>query len=377
MEVQLINLDTNVSLTFDTKNFILNEIIHDNCVVQHNTSKTIKQIGEYVKSTNVNSRTINITGTAIGQSELDLSNKKQILLNLTSPFSSIKIILDNKFTLTGKCQSLVKWGVGHDNNNRYFVKFSIDILAPNTLWYALEPTIVSLSPYVNEFKFPISIPESGFIYGHKDNDTLTNIYNDIKIILDNKFTLTGKCQSLVKWGVGHDNNNRYFVKFSIDILAPNTLWYALEPTIVSLSPYVNEFKFPISIPESGFIYGHKDNDTLTNIYNECNVPIPISFTITSLAAIENPEVIRVQDGKRLRINTIVQPGDVLTITTEFGSKSVTLNGENIISDFDFQTSSWLMLQPGLNTFTYSCADAANKENLNVNVTYTQAYWGVF
>ncbi len=35
MEVQLINLDTNVSLTFDTKNFILNEIIHDNCVVQH------------------------------------------------------------------------------------------------------------------------------------------------------------------------------------------------------------------------------------------------------------------------------------------------------------------------------------------------------
>lgn len=287
MEVQLINLDTNVSLTFDTQNFILNEIIHDNCVVQHNTSKTIKQIGEYVKSTNVNSRTINITGTTIGQSELDLSNKKQILLNLTSPFSSIKIILDNKFTLTGKCQSLVKWGVGHDNNNRYFVKFSIDILAPNTLWYALEPTTISLSPYVNEFKFPISIPESGFIYGHKDNDTLTNIYN------------------------------------------------------------------------------------------ECNVPIPISFTITSLAAIENPEVIRVQDGKRLRINTIVQPGDVLTITTEFGSKSVTLNGENIISDFDFQTSSWLMLQPGLNTFTYSCADAANKENLNVNVTYTQAYWGVF
>lgn len=287
MEVQLINLNTNVSLTFDTQNFILNEIVHDNCVVQHNTSKTIKQIGEYVKSTNVNSRTVNITGTAIGQSELDLSNKKQSLLNLTSPFSSIKVILDNKFTLTGKCQSLVKWGIGHNNNNRYFVKFSIDILAPNTLWYALGPTTVSLSPYINEFKFPIAIPEEGFIYGHKDSDTLTNIFNN------------------------------------------------------------------------------------------CNVPIPMQFTITSLATIINPKIIRVQDGKSLTINTTIQPNDILTIDTTFGSKSVTLNGENIISDFDFKTSSWLMLQPGLNTFTYGCKNEENKENLNINITYTQAYWGVF
>lgn len=287
MEVQLINLDTNVSLTFDTQNFILNEIIHDNCVVQHNTSKTIKQIGEYVKSTNVNSRTINITGTAIGQSELDLSNKKQILLNLTSPFSSIKIILDNKFTLTGKCQSLVKWGVGHDNNNRYFVKFSIDILAPNTLWYALEPTIVSLSPYVNEFKFPISIPESGFIYGHKDTDTLTNIYND------------------------------------------------------------------------------------------SNVSVPLQFNITSLSTVETPVITRIQDGKKIQINTTINPGDTLNICTEFGKKSVLLNGENIISKFDFENSSWLMLTPGLNTFTYSCNNAENRGNLNIEVTYTQCYWGVF
>ena len=65
------------------------------------------------------------------------------------------------------------------------------------------------------------------------------------------------------------------------------------------------------------------------------------------------------------------------LTTEFGSKSVTLNGENIISDFDFQNSSWLMIQPGLNTFTYTCADSEHKENLNINITYTQAYWGVF
>lgn len=287
MEVQLINLNTNVSLTFDTQNFILNEIVHDNCVVQHNTSKTIKQIGEYVKSTNVNSRTVNITGTAMGQSELDLSNKKQNLLNLTSPFSSIKVILDNKFTLIGKCQSLVKWGVGHNNNNRYFVKFSIDILAPNTLWYALEPTTVSLSPYINEFKFPLSIPEGGFIYGHKDMDTMTNIAN------------------------------------------------------------------------------------------ECNIPIPMTFTITSLATIQNPEIIRVEDGKTLKINTTIQPGDVLIIDTTFGSKSVTLNNQNIISDFDFKTSSWLMLQPGLNTFTYTCKNEENKENLNINITYTQAYWGVF
>lgn len=287
MEVQLINLDTNVSLTFDTQNFILNEIVHDNCSVQHNTSKTIKQIGEYVNSTNVQSRVVNIIGTALAQSELNLSNKKQLLLNLTSPFSSIKIIIDNKFMLIGKSQNLVKWGVGHSNNNRFFVKFSIDILAPKTVWQALEPTTVSLSPYVNEFKFPISIPESGFIYGHKDTDTLTNIYND------------------------------------------------------------------------------------------SNVPIPLEFTITSLATIETPVITRIQDGKKIQIDITINPGDTLTICTAFGKKSVLLNGENVISQFNFENSTWLTLQPGLNTFTYSCNNSENRGNLNIEVTYTQYYWGVF
>lgn len=206
---------------------------------------------------------------------------------------------------------------------------------------------------------------------------LTSPFSSLQVILDNKFSLVGKCQSLVKWGIGHSNNNRFFIKFSIDILAPDTLWYALEPTIVSLSPYVNEFKFPISIPKHGFIYGHKDDNVLTNIYNECNVPIPMKFTITSLATIQNPEIIRVQDGKKLKINTILQPGDVLTISTEFGNKSVLLNGQNIISNFDFQISSWLMLNPGLNTFTYSCVNEKLKGNLNITITYKQAYWGVF
>lgn len=287
MDVVIINLDTNNRLEFDNNNFILNQIVHDNCVVQHNTSKTIKQIGEYVKSTNVNSRTINIIGYAIGQSAIDLSNKKQKLLNITSPLSNVKVIVNNKYQITGKCDGIVKWAVGHENNNEQFVKFSIDILAPNTLWYDIEPTRVSLSPYINTFKFPISIPESGFSYGHKDDNLLTNIYN------------------------------------------------------------------------------------------QCNVPLALKFTLTSLVSIKNPVITRIQDNKKIKLNLTLNPGDTVIVNTEFGSKTVTLNGENIISKFDFNESTWLMLQPGLNTFSYSCENIENRDSFNIDVEYNQGYWGIY
>lgn len=286
--LKLVNLVTGNTIIFDNENYILNNKITDTIAVQHNTSKTIKQIGEYVTSSNVNSRDINITGYIIGKSKLDLEQKKRQLLNLTNPLQDIKIIVDNKYQVSGKCQSPVKWATSHDNNNDQFVKFTIDILVPTTLWKDIDPTIISLSPYVNGLKYPLHMSE-----------------------------------------------------------------------------------------EDPLIYGYKTDDFLTDIYNECNVPVPLEITMTALNEVINPEIIRVNDNKTFKFNNLTMlAGDTVVINTQFGSKTVTKNGENILGLMDLLNSTWLTLETGLNTFTYTCSNEAEKYGLNITFKYYNNYWGV-
>lgn len=283
----LVNLVTGNKIEFDNENYILSNKITDTLAVQHNTSKTIKQIGEYITSSNVNSRDINLTGYIIGKSELDLKQKKRELLNLTNPLQEVQVIVDNKYQVTGKCQSPVKWATTHENNNDKFVKFTIDILVPTTLWTDLEPTVVSLSPYVDTFIMPGHMSEAD----------------------------------------------------------------------------------PMS-------FGHKTDDLLTNIYNECNVDVPLKITITALNTVTDPEIIRVNDDTIFKLNCTMQPGDVIVINTKFGSKKVTKNGINILGSVDLLNSTWIMLKPGLNTFTFSCGKKDEKSGLNISFMYYNNYWGV-
>lgn len=283
----LVNLETQQKIIFDNENYILNNKITDTVAVQHNTSKTIKQIGEYITSSNVNSRDINITGYIIGKSPLDLASKKRAILNLTNPLQNIQVIVNNKYQVTGKCCAPVKWATAHENNNDKFVKFSIDILVPTTLWTDLEATIVSLSPYDSNLKFPLHMSEA-------------------------------------------------------------------DP----------------------LVYGYKTTNVLTNIYNECNVSVPLIITITAITEVANPEIVRLNDDKSFILNTTMNSGDVIVINTSFGAKSVTKNGISILGEVDLLSSEWLMLNPGLNTFSYKCSLATEKYGLNIQFEYFNHYWGV-
>lgn len=285
--LELINLTTGLKVVFDNENYVLNNKITDTVVVQHNTSKTIKQIGEYITSSNVNSRDINITGYIIGKSSLDLKEKKKQLLNLTNPLQSVQVIVDSKYQVTGKCQSPVKWATAHENNNNQFVKFTIDILVPTTLWTDLKATYINLSPYINSFILP----------GHMSE-------------------------------------------------------------------------------EKPMTFGHKTDDFLTNIYNECNVSVPLEITLTALNQVINPQIVRVNDDSVFALNLTMEPGDIIVINTQFGAKSVTKNGVNILGNVELLTSTWLMLEPGINTFTYKCGEKGEKYGLNIEFKYYNNYWGV-
>ncbi|WP_055071909.1 phage distal tail protein [Clostridium massiliamazoniense] len=286
MEVLLKNLNTNEFIEFDNINYILNQIVTDNCDTQHSTSKTIKQIGEYITSTNVNSRSISIIGYIFANSDLDMASKREKLLNITSPFSEVQLVVNNKYQIKGKCDGLVKWAIGYDNNNSMFVKFMINILCPGTLWHNLNPTVVTSNSYIDEFKFKLSIPE-----------------------------------------------------------------------------------------EQGMIFAERVNNTISSIYNQCNVEVPMIITLTALKEISGIKITNLTTGQFFSIDIKMKAEDTLVINSEFGNKSVLLNGENVIGTVDILNSTWLMLNPGLNEFTYECNEG-NKYGFDAQIEYYESYWGI-
>ena len=88
-----------------------------------------------------------------------------------------------------------------------------------------------------------------------------------------------------------------------------------------------------------------------------------SVTITNLTT-----------GSYLHLNTEIQKGDVITITTKTGNKTITLtrNGvpQNQINSIS-EGSSWLTLQPGANRFQIT-----GGEHLSITMIHTDAWLGV-
>ena len=77
------------------------------------------------------------------------------------------------------------------------------------------------------------------------------------------------------------------------------------------------------------------------------------------------------------LDITMQTGDIITINTRRGNKSITLNRNgvitNILNDM-VQGSEWLNLTVGDNVFSYTCETGA--ENLYIIATLQPIYEGV-
>lgn len=285
MELQIINMVTNSIVEFDDKNYILKSFQADNTKVTHSTSKTIKQVGEYLTASSVSSREIDLIGYIMGDSEADLLNKQHKLMNLINPLQTLKLIVNNSYQIEVKALQTVQWGANWENYNNQFIKFSVTFLAPDTVWKDIYPTFIDFSPWVDGFRFPLSIPSTGMIFGHKTR----NLY--------------------------------------------------------------------------------------TSFFNPSNINLGATFTLTCLAEVVNPSIINLSTHEEMNLDVTLQPGDQLIVKTDFNKKAVVLNGESKIKIFKFLDSKWLTIQPGANTFTYKTEN--NSElMLNIQVEFYQSYWGV-
>ena len=166
----------------------------------------------------------------------------------------------------------------------------------------------------------------------------------------------------------------------ISIICPDIYWYSTSVQIAEYSQIIGAFHFPFPENDKPFPLGIYNTQNVLNITNDGD---EIGFTIiiegnseTEIAAV-NPIIYNTDTDEYLQISGEILNGDIITITTRTGNKTVTLNRGGVVTNIINRLvsgSTWLTLREGQNCFTLRAADGV--KNLNVKIIHRNAYLGV-
>lgn len=173
------------------------------------------------------------------------------------------------------------------------------------------------------------------------------------------------------------------VSGQISIICPDPYFYSTSAIHAYYSQVAGAFVFPFPQSDVPFplgIYSKTDNVAIQNDGDEIGFVIRIEAatgeTVPEIAAY-TPTIYNADTGEYLQIKGDLQKGDVITITTKTGNKTVTLTRNGVDSNIINRLvagSTWLTLREGLNTFHITAV--RNVKNLRVTLIHTNAYLGV-
>lgn len=163
----------------------------------------------------------------------------------------------------------------------------------------------------------------------------------------------------------------------ISILCPDIYWYSTTSVMAYYSQITGAFTFPFpteSNPEP-FILGKYNTQNMMTIVNDGD-EIGFTLVIEALEDARSPTLYNADTDEYLQITGDILAGDIITVTTKTGNKTVTLDRggvkTNIINRL-VSGSTWLTLREGRNRFYLR---GTGLQNLKVTIVHTNAYLGV-
>ncbi len=161
----------------------------------------------------------------------------------------------------------------------------------------------------------------------------------------------------------------------VSIICPSPDFKALEETIDDISQIIPAFKFPFAIPKAGIAFSMIDKVAEKNVFNSGDAESGLIIEMRALGAVSDPKIYD-EAANSFEIGINMQDGDIITINTNKGEKSVTLfrNGvETNIINLVKPNPTWFTLQPGDNVFLHS---ATNADLLQIVFKHRSQFEGV-
>lgn len=163
----------------------------------------------------------------------------------------------------------------------------------------------------------------------------------------------------------------------IVIMCPKPYFNGVSDSVKEFVTIESLFEFPFDIAEEGIPFSELILGAEEDIINNGDVTTGIIINIQAVGQVVNPKIFNVETRESLILNTTLESGDLVTINTKQGEKSINVlrNGTliNLIGSLA-EGSTWFKLIPGDNLFTID-ADS-QVENMLVTFTITDQYEGV-
>ena len=166
-----------------------------------------------------------------------------------------------------------------------------------------------------------------------------------------------------------------FQRFQITFHCPDPYWRSVAATNLSVVYLGYSLEFPaggiefvpggILLSELGGIKGQMQNITIVG-----DVPSPVTLVFYGPA--DNPKITNNTTGEYIRIEKTLATGEAITVTTDFGNKTVTIGGVNAMQYLDL-SSIFFLLQPGINQLQFD-EDGTNVGS-SAAITYYDRYIG--
>lgn len=180
----------------------------------------------------------------------------------------------------------------------------------------------------------------------------------------------------IKYGNTLKQNNDAMCKFMINFFCADPMFYDKDKSTLAIADWVPQFHFPLEIPEDeGIIMGLRTPSVIFEAVNGGVTECGAVFTFIAQGTVVKPELTLINKQQLIRLNTTMQAGDVITVSTVENKKTVIKTqgdvSENAFNLIDFENSTFFSLSVGANFIRYSAESGS--ENLLVNIEYAPRY----
>lgn len=169
-------------------------------------------------------------------------------------------------------------------------------------------------------------------------------------------------------------------EFTISFKCLNPFWSEETESREEIASWIADWVFPTIIDkddDTSMQFGHRETSVIVDVYNEGHVASGMRIVFKALGELTNPELFNVNTREYMKVNYTMEAGDVITIDTTYGNKSITLERggveTNIYRYMDVD-STFLQLDIGDNVFRYNAESGIT--NLEVTIYHSQQYLGV-
>jgi hypothetical protein len=165
--------------------------------------------------------------------------------------------------------------------------------------------------------------------------------------------------------------------FFISLICPSPFFEAMTEIREELAMWSPLLSFPLEIPSGGLMFALRQPSQIITVDNVGDVACGCHIVFLALGGVSKPELMNLDSGEALRLNTTMTAGEELHVHTHFAGKRVTrLVGQEESNAFSLlDTSSvFLQLAPGRNLLRYNAE--ANLDLLEVSIYYRPMYLGV-